>query len=168
MAAHRKPKQRTLSSRTALTLALAGVAGATAFEGSGHAEPRLTPAQVKARADRLYQEAEEATDKYNGAKEEVRRAEASLEALRDEAARRTARLNAARDALGSMATASTGTAASTPPSSSPSPPTPTRTYEAPPSRNGSATGGPPPSPPPAARSPNSPGYAPRPPAGCVS
>ncbi|ORT59579.1 C40 family peptidase [Streptomyces sp. CB03238] len=105
MAAHRKPKQRTLSSRTALTLALAGAAGATAFEGSGHAEPRLTPAQVKARADRLYQEAEEATDKYNGAKEEVRRAEASLEALRDEAARRTARLNAARDALGSMATA---------------------------------------------------------------
>lgn len=105
MAAHRKPKQQPLSGRAALTLALAGAAGATAFEGSGYAEPHLTPGQVKAKADLLYQEAEEATQKYNGTKEEVERAEAALGALRDEAARRTARLNAARNALGSVATA---------------------------------------------------------------
>ncbi|QGV78988.1 C40 family peptidase [Streptomyces ficellus] len=105
MAAHRKPRQHPLSGRAAVTLALAGAATATAFEGSGHAEPRQTPAQVRAQADRLYQEAEEATEKYNGVKEEAERAEAALKALRDEAARRTARLNAARDALGSVATA---------------------------------------------------------------
>ncbi|MEV3992166.1 NlpC/P60 family protein [Streptomyces sp. NPDC049837] len=105
MAAHRKPRQHPLSGRTAVTLALAGAATATAFEGSGHAEPHLTPAQVKARVDRLYQEAEEAAEKYNGAKEETDRARAALDALRDEAARRTDRLNAARNALGSIATA---------------------------------------------------------------
>ncbi|MFF8288279.1 NlpC/P60 family protein [Streptomyces sp. NPDC016309] len=103
MAAHRKPRQHPLSGRAAVTLALAGAATATAFEGSGHAEPPRTPAQVRAEADRLYREAEEATEKYNGAKEETVRARAALDALRDEAARRTARLNAARNALGSIA-----------------------------------------------------------------
>ncbi|UUN28699.1 C40 family peptidase [Streptomyces sp. FIT100] len=109
MAAHRKPKQqRTFggsAGRTALTLALAGAATATAFDGSGHAEPRPTPEQLKAKADKLYQEAEEATEKYNGAKEAAGRARKAAEELRDEAARRTERLNASRNALGSIATA---------------------------------------------------------------
>ncbi|WP_351235474.1 NlpC/P60 family protein [Streptomyces sp. NPDC002133] len=108
MAAHRKPKQRTIggpAARTALTLALAGAATATAFDGSGHAEPLPTPEQLKAKADKLYQEAEEATEKYNGAKEAADRARESLDELRDEAARRTERLNAKRNALGSIATA---------------------------------------------------------------
>ncbi|MFF8830529.1 NlpC/P60 family protein [Streptomyces sp. NPDC015131] len=105
MAAHRRPKQHPLSGRAAVTLALAGAATATAFEGSGHAEPRQTAAQVEAQADRLYREAEVATERYNGAREEVRRTTAALGALQDEAARRTARLNAARDALGSVAAA---------------------------------------------------------------
>ncbi|MDN3296715.1 NlpC/P60 family protein [Streptomyces ficellus] len=108
MAAHRKPRQRPLSGsagRTAATLALAGAATATAFQGSGHAEPHRGPAQVRAEADRLYREAEVATEKYNGAKEEADEARAALDALRDEAARRTARLNTTRTALGSIATA---------------------------------------------------------------
>ncbi|MFD7444812.1 NlpC/P60 family protein [Streptomyces sp. NPDC059909] len=108
MAAHRKPKQRTLggsAARTALTLALAGAASATAFEGSGLADPRPTPEQLKAEADKLFQEAEAATEKYNGAKEAAHRARESLDDLRDEAARRTERLNSSRNALGSIATA---------------------------------------------------------------
>lgn len=108
MAAHRKPKQRTLggpAARTAATLALAGAATATAFEGSGHADPQLTPAQVKAKVDRLYREAEEATERYNGAKEKADEARTALDGLRDEAARRTERLNGARTALGSAAAA---------------------------------------------------------------
>ncbi|HET6860134.1 MAG TPA: NlpC/P60 family protein, partial [Streptomyces sp.] len=64
-----------------------------------------TPAQVKAKVDRLYQEAEAATEKYNGAKEETAGARRSLDELRDEAARRTERLNTSRNALGSIATA---------------------------------------------------------------
>ncbi|MEU0085548.1 NlpC/P60 family protein [Streptomyces sp. NPDC006274] len=108
MAAHRKPRPRLFSgpaARTAVTLALAGVATGTAFEGTVQAEPRLTPAQVKSRVDRLYREAEAATEKYNGAKEQTASARRSLDALRDEAARRTERLNASRNALGSIATA---------------------------------------------------------------
>ncbi|WP_053750869.1 C40 family peptidase [Streptomyces sp. MMG1533] len=108
MAAHRKPRQRSVSgtkARTAATIALAGAATATGFDGTGHAEPQLTPAQVKAKVDKLYQEAEVATEKYNGAKEKAETAETRLANLRDEAARRTESLNSARDALGSMAAA---------------------------------------------------------------
>lgn len=89
--------------RTAATLALAGAATATAFDGSSVAEPRLTPAQVKARVDRLYEEAETATEQYNGAKEKTDTARRSLDALREEAARKNATLTTARNALGSLA-----------------------------------------------------------------
>ncbi|WP_370414463.1 NlpC/P60 family protein [Streptomyces fradiae] len=108
MAAHRRPKQSPLGGqavRTAATLALASAATATVFEGSGHAAPNPTPAQVKAQVDRLYEEAEVATEKYNGAKEQADAARAGFDRLRDEAARRTERLNRSRDALGAVAAA---------------------------------------------------------------
>jgi cell wall-associated NlpC family hydrolase len=108
VATHRKARPRLFggpAARTAVTLALAGAATGTAFEGTVQAEPRLTPAQVKSRVDKLYREAEAATEKYNGAKEQTASARRSLDALRDEAARRTERLNASRNALGSVATA---------------------------------------------------------------
>ncbi|MEV6326516.1 NlpC/P60 family protein [Streptomyces sp. NPDC051909] len=108
MAAHRKPRQSPLGGqtvRTAATLALASAATATLFEGSGHAAPQPTPAQVKTQVDRLYEEAEVATEKYNGAKEQADAARAGFDRLRDEAARRTERLNRSRDALGAVAAA---------------------------------------------------------------
>ncbi|MGW5333742.1 NlpC/P60 family protein [Streptomyces bauhiniae] len=108
MAAHRKLRARSLSgntARTAATLALAGAATATAFDGTGHAEPQLTTAQVKTQVDRLYREAETATEKYNGAHEKASAAQRRLNTLRDETARRQDRLNTAREALGSSAAA---------------------------------------------------------------
>ncbi|MEU8829611.1 NlpC/P60 family protein [Streptomyces sp900116325] len=108
MAAHRKPKQRPCTgsaARTAATLAFAGAATAAALPGAAHADPQPTPAQVKAKVDRLYHEAEVATEQYNGAKEKAAATTKSLGALRDEAARRTERLNASRNALGSLAAA---------------------------------------------------------------
>ncbi|MFE0514440.1 NlpC/P60 family protein [Streptomyces sp. NPDC058964] len=108
MAVHRKPRQRSLggnTARTAVTIALAGAATATGFDGIGHAEPQLTPTQVKAKVDKLYQEAEAATEKYNGAKEKADSAQQRLKELRDEAARKEEKLNSARDALGSIAAA---------------------------------------------------------------
>ncbi|MGW6738774.1 NlpC/P60 family protein [Streptomyces sp. NPDC055013] len=108
MAAHRKPRRRSVggsTARTAWTIALAGAATATGFDGTGHAEPQLTPAQVKAKVDKLYHEAEVATEKYNGAKEKADAAEQRIRALQDEAARKTEKLNSAREALGSMAAA---------------------------------------------------------------
>ncbi|MFG2482120.1 NlpC/P60 family protein [Streptomyces virginiae] len=107
MASHRKPRQRPLSGgpvrTTAATLALAGAATATAFEGTSQADPRPTPAQVKSEVDRLYQEAEAATEQYNGAKEQADEAERALTGLREETARRTDQLNTARSALGTLA-----------------------------------------------------------------
>ncbi|MGW0942021.1 NlpC/P60 family protein [Streptomyces sp. NPDC002623] len=108
MAAHRRPRQRSLggqTARTAFTLALAGAATATAFDGTGQAEPNLTQAEVKTKVAKLYQEAEAATEKYNGAQEKATAAEQRLETIRDEAARKEEKLNSAREALGSMAAA---------------------------------------------------------------
>lgn len=107
MASHRKPRQRPLSGGTvrtaATTLALAGAATATAFEGTSLADPRPTPAQVEAEVDRLYEQAEAATERYNGAKQKADEAERALAGLRDETARKTDQLNTARGALGSLA-----------------------------------------------------------------
>ncbi|MFH7594195.1 NlpC/P60 family protein [Streptomyces racemochromogenes] len=106
MASHRKPRQRPFSGgtvRTAATLALAGAATATAFEGTSQAEPRLTPAQVTSEVDRLYEEAEAATERYNGAKAEADEAERALTGLQDEAARKAGRLGAARSSLAAVA-----------------------------------------------------------------
>ncbi|MFC0601126.1 C40 family peptidase [Streptomyces palmae] len=112
MASHRKLKRRPLSggtrltARTAATLALAGAATAvTASAGSAQADTRLTPAQVRAKVAEYHQEAEEVTERYNGARERAESARAAYESLRDEAARKTQRLNAARGALGSYAAA---------------------------------------------------------------
>jgi cell wall-associated NlpC family hydrolase len=108
VAAHRKPRQRSASgntARTAATIALAGAATATGFDGTGHAEPQLTPGQVKAEVDKLYREAEVATEKYNGAKEKADAAGQRLKDLQDQAARKEERLNSARDALGTVAAA---------------------------------------------------------------
>ncbi|MEX2984532.1 NlpC/P60 family protein [Streptomyces sp. C36] len=108
VASHRKPKQSPLAggtARAAAALALAGAAAATALEGTGHAAPALTPEQARAEVARYYQQAEVATEKYNGAKEKADRARSALDRLQDEAARKAERLNSARDALGSFAAA---------------------------------------------------------------
>ncbi|GAA1423917.1 C40 family peptidase [Streptomyces thermospinosisporus] len=108
MAAHRRSRQRSAAgttARTAATLALAGAATTTVLDGTGQADPQLTPQQAKARVDQLYREAEVATEKYNGAKEKADAARERVRKLQDEAARKQERLNAARSALGSAATA---------------------------------------------------------------
>ncbi|MDQ8704287.1 NlpC/P60 family protein [Streptomyces sp. LHD-70] len=114
---HRKPRHRSISghtARTAATLALASAASGAALEGTGNAEPGLTPAQVKAKVDKLYHEAEIATEKYNGVKERAKAAEDRVDELQDEAARRTDRLNSARAGLGSAAAAQYRTGAIAP------------------------------------------------------
>ncbi|GAA2577021.1 MULTISPECIES: C40 family peptidase [Streptomyces] len=109
MGAHRRPRKRVTgggrTARTAATVTLAGAATAAGLGGTGHADPQPTAAQVRAKVDKLYQEAEVATEKYNGAKEKADAAERRLEKLRDEAARKEDGLNSAREALGSVAAA---------------------------------------------------------------
>ncbi|MFD7550277.1 NlpC/P60 family protein [Streptomyces sp. NPDC059816] len=111
MAAHRKKPRKRPSYGTALrravTLALAGAATATTgvLDGTAGADPGSPAEQVKDEVDRLYQEAEVATEKYLGVKERTRTAQGAYERLQDEAARRTDQLNSARRTLGSYAAA---------------------------------------------------------------
>ncbi|KES03820.1 hypothetical protein BU52_28705 [Streptomyces toyocaensis] len=108
MAAHRRSRQRPVgghTARRAVAIALAGAATAAGFDVPAEARPRPTPEQAGADVDRLYRQAEAATEKYNGAKEKAESAQQRLRALQDESARRWNRLNAARAALGSVAAA---------------------------------------------------------------
>jgi cell wall-associated NlpC family hydrolase len=93
------------AARAAAGLTLAGAATAGALHGAATAEPRHTAAEVRERVDTLHHEAEEATERYNGATEAADGAERQLEQLRERAARRTASLNTARNAVGAHATA---------------------------------------------------------------
>jgi cell wall-associated NlpC family hydrolase len=96
---------RIIVSRAACTLALASATSVSLFGEVGQAAPRLTPEEVKAEVDTLYQQAEQATEQYNGAKEQVDTARSAVDDLQDELARKTGRLNVARDAVGSLAAA---------------------------------------------------------------
>ncbi|MEO3755085.1 NlpC/P60 family protein [Streptomyces sp. B6B3] len=106
--AQRKPKPvgsaKPALRSVAATLTLAGAAAA-ALDGSALADPQPTLAEVRERVDALHREAEEATERFNAATEQVEQAETALDRLRDEAARRTDELNTSRNALGTHAAA---------------------------------------------------------------
>jgi cell wall-associated NlpC family hydrolase len=73
--------------------------------GTAVADSEPTLAEVRERVNALHREAEAATERYNAATEAARTARAELARLRDSAARRAARLNDARRALGAHASA---------------------------------------------------------------
>ena len=106
MASHsRPPRPRVTVSRAACTVALASAASVSLFGETGNAEPRPTPAEVKAKVEGLYREAEQATEQYDGAKQQTDAAQKAVNGLQDELARKAAALNASRDALGTVAAA---------------------------------------------------------------
>ncbi|WP_329135625.1 NlpC/P60 family protein [Streptomyces sp. NBC_01476] len=96
---------RSLVSRAACTLAIASAASAALFGETAQADPAPTTQEVKAQVDALYHEAEQATEQYNGAKEQADTARAAVDDLQDELARKTAKLNATRDTVGALAAA---------------------------------------------------------------
>jgi cell wall-associated NlpC family hydrolase len=102
---HRKPKDPWLNLRTAATLALAGTATATVLTESGHAATHPTPAQVATEIVDLYQQAEQATQQYDGVTADAAHTSTELATLQDELARRTESLNRSRDQFGSLAAA---------------------------------------------------------------
>ncbi|MFA3840621.1 NlpC/P60 family protein [Streptomyces sp. NPDC056910] len=103
MASHRRPKQ---PSRTRVTVLTATAAAAVALTSqAAQAAPKPTKSEVKAKVDKLYEEAEKATDKYNGAKEKQKKLEKEIGDLQDKVARGQEDLNELRTGLGSMASA---------------------------------------------------------------
>lgn len=101
MASHRRPKQ---PNRARVTVFTATAAAAVAISTqSAQAAPDKD--DVKRQVDNLYEDAEAATEKYNGAKERQGKLEEDVEELQDKAARGQQELNDLRDGLGSLATA---------------------------------------------------------------
>ncbi|MBZ6229152.1 NlpC/P60 family protein [Streptomyces olivaceus] len=105
MASHRRPKQ---PSRTRVTVLTTAAAAAVALSSqAANAAPSEKPSkdEVKAKVDKLYEEAEQATEKYNGAKEKQEKLQKEVSTIQDNVARGQEDLNALRDGLGSMASA---------------------------------------------------------------
>ncbi|ATW48092.1 NlpC/P60 family protein [Streptomyces xantholiticus] len=103
MASHRRPKQ---PSRTRVTVLTATAAAAVALTAqTAQADPKPSKSEVKEKVDKLYEEAEKATEKYNGAKEQQEKLDEQIDALQDKVARGQEELNTLRDSLGSVASA---------------------------------------------------------------
>ncbi|MBD9731390.1 C40 family peptidase [Streptomyces sp. H28] len=105
MASHRRPKQPTRARTTVLTTAAAAVVALTAQSAQADPLPDPNKKGVKAEVDRLYEQATQATEKYNGAKEKHDKLQKQIDNLQDTVARGQDELNTLRDDLGSLATA---------------------------------------------------------------
>ncbi|MFF1556943.1 NlpC/P60 family protein [Streptomyces sp. NPDC058279] len=104
MASHRRPKQPSRSRVTALT-AFAAAAVALSSQSAMAAPDKPNKDEVKAKVDALYGEAEQATEKFDGAKDRQDKLEKEIAQLQDQVARGQLELNEMRNTLGSMASA---------------------------------------------------------------
>ncbi len=104
---HRRSTQPgpSRSTRATVLSAAAATAAATLGAATANAGPQDTPRTAGSRVDRLYAEAEHATEQYNKASEDVRRLRGEVSRAQDRAARGQERVNGMRGALGSAARA---------------------------------------------------------------
>lgn len=101
MASHRRPKQ---PSRTRVTVLTATAAAAVALSSqAAQAAPKQTKEEVKSKVDKLYEQAEQATEKYNGAKEDQEKLQKEVDSLQDKVARGQEELNTLRKSIGAVA-----------------------------------------------------------------
>ncbi|MFJ4584921.1 C40 family peptidase [Streptomyces echinatus] len=105
MTSHRRPKQPSRTRVTVLTTAAAAAVALSANSADAMPSQRLGKDEVKAKADKLYEQAEQATEKYNAANEKQLKLQKDISAIQDSVARGQQELNALREGLGSLATA---------------------------------------------------------------
>ncbi|MFD9612661.1 NlpC/P60 family protein [Streptomyces sp. NPDC059083] len=98
MASHRRPARVTV-----LTAAAAATAAASLGAVPASADPGATPASTRATVDRLFEEAEQATEGYNRADEKTDALRRTVSQAQDSLARGQERINRMRGALGSVA-----------------------------------------------------------------
>ncbi|MEU1346943.1 NlpC/P60 family protein [Streptomyces sp. NPDC005795] len=105
MVSHRRPTQPGTSRSARVTvLSAAAATAAAAFGGAtANAEPQDTPRTAGARVDRLFTEAEQATEQYNRAGESVARLRGEVRRAQDRAARGQERVNRMRTEIGTAA-----------------------------------------------------------------
>ncbi|MEV7276589.1 NlpC/P60 family protein [Streptomyces sp. NPDC093111] len=105
MASHRRPKQPSRTRVTVLT-ATAGLAVAISAQSGASAAPAKPKIdEVKSKVDKLYHEAEEATEQANLAEERRGKLHKEIDALQDKVARGQQDLNTLRGQIGSVASA---------------------------------------------------------------
>ncbi|MFH8406115.1 NlpC/P60 family protein [Streptomyces sp. NPDC018019] len=107
MVSHRRVSQSGLAGATRATvLSAAAVTAAAALSaGAASAAPGPAPAEVTSRVDALYEQAEKATEEFNGAAERARKLRAEVTALQDRSARGREHVNRLRARLGAVASA---------------------------------------------------------------
>ncbi|MFF6949887.1 NlpC/P60 family protein [Streptomyces iakyrus] len=120
MASHRKSRPtgtRVAGIRTPAlaTAALTSVALLSQSANAAHeADDKPSLEEVEKKVDDLYRQAGSATEKYNAAKEKTAKQRKRADALIDDVAKRTQKLNEAREELGSFASAQYRTGAAAP------------------------------------------------------
>ncbi|MEU6573051.1 NlpC/P60 family protein [Streptomyces sp. NPDC046805] len=105
MASHRRPKQPSRARVTVLTTAAAAAVVLSAQGANAAPSEKPSKDEVKAKVDKLYEQAEQATEHYNGAKEKQEKLQKEISTIQDDVARGQEELNKLRDGMGSMATA---------------------------------------------------------------
>ncbi|MEU3994294.1 C40 family peptidase [Streptomyces fungicidicus] len=120
MASHRKsrtPGPRVAGIRTPV-LATAALTSVALLSQTANAAPtdddRPSLEEVEKKVGDLYRQAESATEKYNAAKEKTAKQRKQVDTLLDDVAKRTQKLNEAREELGSFAAAQYRTGAGIP------------------------------------------------------
>ncbi|NEE24572.1 hypothetical protein G3M53_03720, partial [Streptomyces sp. SID7982] len=105
MVSHRRCTQSgfTRGVRVTVVSAAAATAAATLTGAPASADPKETRESAKAAVDRLYEEAEQATERFNAAGERVKRLRGEADRAQDATARGQERVNEMRNALGAMA-----------------------------------------------------------------
>lgn len=100
MASHRRPKQPSRARVTVLTTAAAAAVAISAQAANAAPSEKPSKDEVKAKVDKLYEEAEQATEKFNGAKEKQQKLQKEISTIQDNVARGQEELNGLRDSIG--------------------------------------------------------------------
>ncbi|MEU5039627.1 C40 family peptidase [Streptomyces griseorubiginosus] len=105
MASHRRPKQQSRVRVTVLTTAAAAAVALSANAANAAPSEKPSKDEVKAKVDALYEQAEQATEKLNGAKEKQQELQKEISTVQDNVARGQEELNELRDSIGLAAAA---------------------------------------------------------------
>ena len=90
---------------TVLTTAAAAAVALSSQAANAAPSEKPSKDEVKAKVDKLYEEAEQATEKYNGAKEKQEKLQKEISTIQDNVARGQEELNELRDTMGLAAAA---------------------------------------------------------------
>ncbi|MYR62100.1 hypothetical protein GTY54_39845, partial [Streptomyces sp. SID625] len=97
MASHRRPKKPSRTRVTVLTTAAAAAVAISAQAANAAPGEKPSKDEVKSKVDALYEQAEQATEKYNGAKEKQEKLQKEISTIQDNVARGQQDLNKLRD-----------------------------------------------------------------------